>query len=58
MLTDTVANANGVYSPDEIHPGDLFKLSDAEKILGEPAHLIDSTSKKVVRMLSILTVCQ
>ena len=46
MLTDTVANANGVYSPDEIHPGDLFKLSDAEKILGEPAHLIDSTYKK------------
>jgi hypothetical protein len=46
MLTDTVANTNGVYSPDEIHPGDLFKLPDAEKILGEPAHLIDSTYKK------------
>lgn len=46
MLTDTVANTNGVYSPDEIHPGDLFKLSDAEKILGEQAHLIDSTYKK------------
>ena len=45
MVTDTVSNAKMVHSQDSIHPSDLFTLSDAEKILGEQAHLIDSTSK-------------
>ena len=45
IITDSVANTKAVYTQTSIHPGNLFTLSDAEKILGEQAHLIDSTSK-------------
>ncbi len=45
ITTDTVANIKLIHSQNSIHPGNLFTLSDAEKILGEQAHLIDSTSK-------------
>ena len=44
-VTDTVANTKVVRSQGSIPPSNLFTLSDAEKILGEQAHLIDSTSK-------------
>ena len=37
-------NAAGVNLPDTIDATGLFTLSDAEKILGEPAHLADSGS--------------
>jgi len=39
----TDAKLNQMHNP--IHPGNLFTLSDAEKILGEEAHLTDSSSK-------------
>ncbi|MEP7110051.1 MAG: hypothetical protein ABI760_18800 [Ferruginibacter sp.] len=45
MVTDTVANTKVVHPQNSIHPGNLFTLPDAEKILGEQAHLIDSVSK-------------
>ncbi len=35
-------------SSDSIQPVNLFTLSDAEKILGEPAHLTDSSSRVIV----------
>ncbi len=38
-LTDTVPSQNANPA------GNLFTLNDAEKIMGEPAHLIESTSK-------------
>jgi len=38
-LTDTAPSQNANPA------GNLFTLNDAEKIMGEPAHLIDSTSK-------------
>jgi hypothetical protein len=37
-------NTAGVNLPDTIDATSLFTLSDAEKILGEPAHLADSGS--------------
>lgn len=43
VITDSLTNT--VSSLDSNHPGNLFTLADAEKIMGEPAHLIDSTSK-------------
>jgi len=42
--SDTVKPANGNHPLTTIHPSNLFTLSDAEKILGEPAHLTDSSS--------------
>jgi hypothetical protein len=45
LIKDTVANTKLGPSQSSIHPSNLFTLSDAEKILGEEAHLIDSTSK-------------
>jgi uncharacterized protein YunC (DUF1805 family) len=45
IVTDTVVNTKLVHSQSSIHPSNLFTLADAEKILGEQAHLIDSTSK-------------
>jgi hypothetical protein len=41
----TIAKADVNHLPNSIHPGDLFTLSDAEKLLGESAHLNDSASK-------------
>lgn len=43
MVTDSLTNS--VQSQNSIPPGNLFTLADAEKIMGESAHLIDSTSK-------------
>ncbi len=43
MITDSPTNS--VQLQNSNPPGNLFTLSDAEKIMGEPAHLIDSTSK-------------
>jgi hypothetical protein len=43
MITDSLVNT--VPSQNSNPPGNLFTLADAEKIMGEPAHLIDSTSK-------------
>ena len=37
-------SGKGVNLPDTIDATSLFTLSDAEKILGEPAHLADSAS--------------
>jgi len=45
VATDTVANTKAVHPQSSIDPGSLFTLPDAEKILGEEAHLIDSSSK-------------
>ena len=42
--TDTVAKAEVDHLPDTTDITTLFTLSDAEKILGEPAHLADSGS--------------
>lgn len=42
---DTIAKAVVNHLQSSIHPSNLFTLSDAEKILGEPAHLTDSASK-------------
>jgi len=39
------ANKKGPYTLITIDVRDLFTLSDAEKILGEPAHLVDSAFK-------------
>jgi hypothetical protein len=41
---NAAANAKGVNLPGTIDVTSLFTLSDAEKILGEPAHLADSGS--------------
>jgi hypothetical protein len=41
---NAAANAGDVNLPDTIDVTSLFTLSDAEKILGEPAHLADSGS--------------
>ncbi|HET9826153.1 MAG TPA: hypothetical protein VFP87_12525 [Chitinophagaceae bacterium] len=41
---NAAANAKGLDLPDTIDITSLFTLSDAEKILGEPAHLADSAS--------------
>ena len=41
---NAAANAKRVNLPDTIDVTSLFTLSDAEKILGEPAHLADSGS--------------
>jgi len=41
---NAAANTKGVNLPDTIDVTNLFTLSDAEKILGEPAHLADSGS--------------
>ena len=38
----TTTKTKGDPSSTTTHPRDLFTLSDAEKILGEPAHLVDS----------------
>jgi len=43
--TNAGENTKVVDSKSAIHHGELFTLSDAEKILGEQAHLIDSTVK-------------
>jgi len=43
--TDTIAKSEVSHLPSSIHPSNLFTLSDAEKLLGEPAHLNDSASK-------------
>ncbi len=40
----TVKTAKGNHPLTSIHPSSLFTLPDAEKILGEPAHLTDSSS--------------
>jgi hypothetical protein len=45
VATNTAANTEVVEPQSSIHHGDLFTLSDAEKILGEQAHLIDSSVK-------------
>lgn len=45
MVTDTAANTQVLHLQSAMHPGNLFSLPDAEKILGEKAHLIDSSSK-------------
>jgi len=45
VVTDSVANPEVEHSQNTIRPSNLFTLPDAERILGEPAHLIDSTSK-------------
>ena len=42
--TNTVIDSKVNQTHKSIHPGNLFTLSDAEKILGEPAHLTDSSS--------------
>jgi hypothetical protein len=42
---EAVTDAKGSQMHNSIHPGNLFTLSDAEKILGEEAHLTDSSSK-------------
>jgi len=46
VVTDSVANPEVEHSQNTIRPSNLFTLPDAERILGEPAHLIDSTYKK------------
>jgi hypothetical protein len=43
--TSTATKARADNLPITTDPRDLFTLSDAEKILGEPAHLVDSGSK-------------
>jgi hypothetical protein len=59
-VTEVVPNSKLIATQSPIYPGDLFTLTDAEKILGEPAHLIDSTSKirgkdpKYIDSMSIL----
>lgn len=45
VATNTAANIKMVDPQSSIHHSDLFTLPDAEKILGEQAHLIDSTVK-------------
>ena len=45
VVTDTVTNIKAVHPQNSIDPGSLFTLPDAEKILGEEAHLIDSSTK-------------
>jgi hypothetical protein len=42
-LTDSLTTT--IPSQNSNSPGNLFTLADAEKIMGEPAHLIDSASK-------------
>lgn len=42
---DTVPSNNLIHAQNSIYPSNLFTLSDAEKVLGEPAHTIDSTYK-------------
>jgi hypothetical protein len=42
--SDTVKPVKGNHPLTSIQPGSLFTLADAEKILGEPAHLTDSLS--------------
>lgn len=44
MITDSLKDT--VPSHNANRPGSLFTLADAEKIMGEPAHLIDSNSKR------------
>jgi len=44
LATDTIRKIEDQL-PYSIHPHKLFILSDAEKIMGEPAHLTDSTYK-------------
>ncbi|HYV91474.1 MAG TPA: hypothetical protein VE978_06815 [Chitinophagales bacterium] len=41
--TGTVTHTKGEQSQGSINPLSIFTLSDAEKILGEPAHLTDSS---------------
>ena len=43
--SDTIVKDEVNHLANSTHPSTLFTLSDAEKILGEPAHLTDSTSK-------------
>jgi hypothetical protein len=43
--TETVATTKLVRAQDSILPINLFTLSDAEKILGEPAHLFERINK-------------
>jgi len=43
MITDSLEDT--VPAQNRIRPRSLFTLSNAEKIMGEPAHLIDSSSK-------------
>ena len=45
LTTDTISKTDEDHLPSSIHRSNLFTLSDAEKILGEPAHITDSTSK-------------
>ncbi|TAL51543.1 MAG: hypothetical protein EPN92_00495, partial [Chitinophagaceae bacterium] len=42
-MRDTTPGAKVNLPQNSIHSADLFPLSDAEKILGEPAHLSDSS---------------
>jgi hypothetical protein len=46
-VTDTAGKTSVTHTHSQvsIHPGNLFTLSDAEKILGEQGHLMDSSSK-------------
>ena len=44
IKTEAVTGIGVNESQSTNYPGNLFKLSDAEKILGEPAHLQDSSS--------------
>lgn len=49
--TDTARESKMNQPQSSIYPGNLFTKSDAEKILGEQAHLTDSSSKMKVDTL-------
>jgi len=51
IKTDPVTNDKVYQPPGSIPPGYLFTKSDAEKILGEQAHLTDSSSAMKVDTL-------
>ena len=46
----TVANTKWLQSQDSTHPSNLFKLSDAEKILGEQERDYVLTIKSAARL--------
>jgi hypothetical protein len=45
LTNDTIKKTEKNHSANTVHAGNLFTVSDAEKILGEPGHLTDSSSK-------------